>query len=102
MIFIARTQILALYSCHPNHSIPEDRVRISPRFLLCLSVVLAACHSALSNPLIGTWITADNPIPAGCSSKVIFTDKTMYYESPAIPNLLPASKGTVPIIYGGD
>jgi hypothetical protein len=65
---------------------------------------LAGCNSAAaaSNPLIGTWLTADNPIPAGCSSKVVFSDKTMYFESPAIPNLLPASKGTVQILYGGD
>lgn len=78
-------------------------MRLSPSLLLCLSLLLAGCKSAAaSNPLIGTWVTADNPIPAGCSSKVVFTDKTMYFESPAIPGLLPASKGTVHIIYGGD
>ena len=78
-------------------------MRISPSLLLCLSFLLASCHSAAaSNPLIGTWITADNPIPAGCSSKVVFSEKTMYFESPAIPNLMPASKGTVNILYGGD
>jgi hypothetical protein len=32
----------------------------------------------------------------------MFAEKTMYYESPGIPNLLPASKGTVNILYGGD
>lgn len=77
-------------------------MRISPKSLLVLSLFLAGCRSASSsNPLIGTWISSDQPVPAGCSSKVIFTDKTMYFESPAIPNLLPASKGTVRVAYGG-
>ena len=77
-------------------------MRLSPSLPLCLSLLLAGCHSAAaSNPLIGTWVTADNPIPAGCSSKVVFTEKTMYFESPAIPGLLPASSGTVHVIYGG-
>lgn len=70
---------------------------------LCLSLLFAGCQSAAAaNPIIGTWVTADNPVPAGCSSKIIFTAKTMYYESPGIPNLLPASKGTVQVLYGGD
>ena len=78
-------------------------MRISPRLLLCLGLLLAACHSASAgNPLIGTWLSTDDPIPAGCSSKVIFAEKTMYFESPAVPNLMPATKGTVSIIYGGD
>ncbi|HWG20688.1 MAG TPA: hypothetical protein VG225_09160 [Terracidiphilus sp.] len=82
-------------------------MRFSPMSLLCLSVLLAGCHSASgakpgAYTLIGTWVTADDPIPAGCNSKVVFTEKTMYFESPAIPNLLPASKGTVHILYGGD
>jgi len=77
-------------------------MRNSPRFVLCLGLLLAACHSASAgNPLIGTWFTADNPVPAGCSNKFVFTDKTMYFESPAVPNLMPASKGTVRIAYGG-
>jgi hypothetical protein len=64
---------------------------------------LGACHAAGSPyTLIGTWVTADNPIPAGCNSKVVFTEKTMYSESPAIPNLMPARKGTVSVLYGGD
>ena len=78
-------------------------MRISTSLLLCVSVVLSGCHSAAaSSPLIGTWITADSPIPAGCSSKVVFTEKTMYFENPAVPGLLPARKGTVRILYGGD
>jgi len=79
-------------------------MRLSPSLLLCLSLLVAGCHSAAaaSNPLIGTWLTADNPIPAGCSSKVVFTSQNMYYESPGIPGLLPPSKGTVHILYGGD
>ncbi len=78
-------------------------MRFSPNFLLCVSLLLAGCHSATgSNLLIGTWVTADNPIPAGCSSKVVFSDKTMYFESPGIPGLLPPNKGTVRILYGGD
>jgi hypothetical protein len=76
-------------------------VRLSPKSLLVLGLFLAACKSN-SNPLIGTWLTADQPVPAGCSTKIVFTDKTMYYESPGIPNLLPASSGTVNIAYGGD
>jgi hypothetical protein len=65
---------------------------------------LAGCHlaAAASSPIIGTWISTDNPIPAGCSSKVVFTNTTMYFENPAVPNLLPARKGTVHVIYGGD
>ena len=74
--------------------------------MICLSFLLTGCHSsgASSNTytLIGTWVTADSPIPAGCSSKIVFTEKTMYFESPGIPNLLPASKGTVKVVYGGD
>jgi len=76
-------------------------MRASPKSLLFLCLFLSACKSN-SNPLIGTWITGDQPVPAGCSTKIVFTDKTMYYESPAIPNLLPASSGTVRIAYGGD
>jgi hypothetical protein len=91
-----------LYCAYPKLYIPGGRVRISTSLLLCLSFLVCGCHSASSNPLIGTWITADDPIPAGCSSKIIFTEKTMYYESPGIPGLLPASKGTVNILYGGD
>jgi hypothetical protein len=78
-------------------------MRVSPSLLLCLGLLLAGCRAAAaSNPLIGTWITADDPIPAGCSSKVVFTEQTMYFESPAVPNLMPASKGTVRVTYGGD
>ncbi len=76
-------------------------MRISPKSLLFLSLFLAGCKSN-SNPLIGTWITSDQPVPAGCSTKIVFTGTTMYYESPGIPNLLPASSGTVGIAYGGD
>ena len=76
-------------------------MRLSPKSVFLLCFFLAGCKSASSNPLIGAWLTSDQPIPAGCSSKIVFTDKTMYFESPAIPNLLPASKGTVNIAYGG-
>lgn len=78
-------------------------MRISPSILLCLSLLSAGCHAAdTSYTLIGTWVTADDPIPAGCSSKVVFSAKTMYTENPAVPNLMPATKGTVNILYGGD
>ena len=66
-------------------------------------VLISGCKAGASDySLIGTWVTADNPIPAGCNSKVVFTEMTMYFESPAIPNLMPASKGTVNVLYGGD
>lgn len=78
-------------------------MRISPVSLLCVSLVLAACNSAsAANPLIGTWTSTDNPVPAGCNSKVVFTEKTMYTETPAVPNLSAARKGTVNIMFGGD
>jgi hypothetical protein len=78
-------------------------MRISPVSLLCLSVVLVACKSAdASNPLIGTWVTADNPIPAGCMSKFVFADKTMYFEDPGVAGGTPPSKGTVRVLYSGD
>lgn len=79
-------------------------MRDALKFVFCLTLFFTACHSggSSSNPLIGTRVTADSPIPAGCSSKIVFTEKTMYYESPGIPNLMPASKGTVNITYGGD
>ncbi len=72
-------------------------MRDALKFVFCLTLFFTACHSggSSSNPLIGTRVTADSPIPAGCSSKIVFTEKTMYYESPGIPNLMPASKGTV-------
>ena len=79
-------------------------MRDALKFVFCLTLFFTGCHSggSSSNPLIGTWVTADSPTPAGCSSKIVFTEKTMYYESPGIPNLLPPSKGTVNILYGGD
>jgi hypothetical protein len=78
-------------------------MRIITSSLLCLCLLLAACQaSAAANPLIGTWILSDQPVPAGCPTKIVFTNTTMYYESAAIPGLLPASKGTVNVLYGGD
>ena len=79
-------------------------MRISPVPLIGLALLLAACKSAgaSKNPLIGTWLTADNPVPAGCDTKVVFTEQSEYFEDPGTPGLTPPRKGTVHIIYGGD
>ena len=80
-------------------------MRISPICLLCLALAFAGCKSAgaSKNPLIGTWLSADPaPIPAGCDTKIVFTEQSEYFEDPGVPGLTPPRKGTVHILYGGD
>ena len=73
-------------------------MRFSLKSLLFLGLCVAGCKSASSNPLIGTWTTTDH----GCASKYTFTEKTMYFEDPGLPGLVPPSKGTINVAYSAN
>jgi hypothetical protein len=74
-------------------------MHLSLRSQLALALILVAgCQAAAdANPLIGTWTSSDK----GCASKYVFAEKSMYFEDPALPGLVPPSKGTARVGYGG-
>ncbi|HEY1806157.1 MAG TPA: hypothetical protein VGG45_16910 [Terracidiphilus sp.] len=77
-------------------------MRLSINLLLCLVVLAIGCKSSRgSSAIIGTWISADHPVPAGCDTKLVFTSDTEYFEDPGTPGLTPPRKGTVHVIIGG-
>lgn len=77
-------------------------MRLSMNLLLCLSLLAIGCKSSgASSAIIGTWISTDHPIPAGCDTKLVFTSDTEYFEDPGTPGLTPPRKGTVHVIIGG-
>jgi len=74
-------------------------MRFFASFLLCLSLLATGCKSAGgSSPIIGTWISTDQPIPAGCDTKLAFTSDTEYFEDPGTPGLTPPRTGTVHVL----
>ncbi|MGD0346170.1 MAG: hypothetical protein ABSA85_05400 [Terracidiphilus sp.] len=77
-------------------------MRLSFKMLLCLGLLAIGCKSnGSSSAIIGTWISTDNPIPAGCDTKLVFTSNTEYFEDPGTPGLTPPRKGTVQVNIGG-
>jgi hypothetical protein len=76
-------------------------MRLSINQFVCLSLLAIGCKSSGgSSAIIGTWLTADNPVPAGCDTKLVFTSDTEYFEDPGTPGLTPPRKGTVHVIIG--